>query len=143
MDRTPDQILHRMLELLTAKDMDAIADLWAPHGTAAFPFAEAGAPTHLSGRETIRAYLAGYTDVYDVTGVPAMHVHHTGDPATVIVEFTATGRTVRTGDPYRIDYITVITVHDGHITECRDYWSPVQTARASGDLDALRQGLNA
>ncbi|GAB3720175.1 nuclear transport factor 2 family protein [Nocardiopsis oceani] len=132
-----------MLELLEAKDMDGIAGLWAPDGTAEFPFAEAGAPTRLSGREAVREYLAGYPDVYDLTGVSEVRVHRTVDPETAIVEFSSEGRTVRTGAPYRMDYITVITVRGGSITEYRDYWSPVQTARAAGDLGVLRKGLEA
>ncbi|MFV2172677.1 nuclear transport factor 2 family protein [Actinomadura sp. LOL_016] len=143
MDRTPEGVFRRMLELLMAKDMDGIAGLWAPDGTIAFPFAEAGAPTRLDGREAVREYLAGYPDVYDVTGVPAARVHRTGDPETVVLEFSAEGRTVRTGAPYRMDYVTVVTVRDGLIIECRDYWSPVQAARASGGLEALREGLEA
>jgi len=143
MDRSPEGVFRRMLELLTAKDMDGIAGLWAPDGTAEFPFAEAGAPTRLSGREAVRAHLAGYPDVYDVTGVMAVRVHRTADPETVIAEFSSEGRSVRTGAPYRMDYITVVTVRSGLITEYRDYWSPVQTARAGGDLEALCKQLEA
>lgn len=143
MDRSPEGVFRRMLELLQAKDMDGIAGLWAPDGTVAFPFAEAGAPTRLRGRQAVRDYLAGYPDVYDVTGVPTVRVHHTTDPDTVVAEFSARGRTVRTGTPYRMDYIAVVTVRDGLITECRDYWSPVQAARAGGDLEALREELRA
>ncbi|MDA0563786.1 nuclear transport factor 2 family protein [Streptomonospora sp. S1-112] len=141
MDRSPEGVFRRLLELLVAKDMAGIAELWAPDGTAEFPFAEAGAPTRLSGRAAVRDYLAGYTDVYDVTGVAAVRVHRTGDPETVVAEFSAEGRTVRTGAPYRMDYITVVTVRDGLIAEYRDYWSPVQAARAGGALEALRKGL--
>ncbi|GAB3457982.1 nuclear transport factor 2 family protein [Streptomonospora sediminis] len=132
-----------MLELLVAKDMDGVAGLWAPEGAAVFPFAEAGAPTRLSGREAVRGYLAGYPGVYDVSGVPAVQVHRTaGTPETIVAEFSTEGRTVRTGAPYRMDYIAVITVQDGAITEYRDYWSPVQAARAAGGLQTLRKELD-
>ncbi|MFC4562428.1 nuclear transport factor 2 family protein [Nocardiopsis mangrovi] len=143
MDRSPEGVFRRMLDLLATKDMDGIAGLWAPEGTAEFPFAEAGAPKRLEGREAVRDYLAGYTDVYDVTGIPAVRVHRTGDPETVVAEFSAEGRTVRTGAPYRMDYIAVITVQDGSITGYRDYWSPVQAARAGGDAAAPRKELEA
>jgi len=141
MDRSPEGVFRRMLELLLAKDMDGVAELWAPEGTAAFPFAEGGAPTLLSGREAVRDYLSGYPEVFDVTGVSGVRVHHTVDPETIVVELSSEGRTVRTGAPYRMDYVTVLTVRDGGIIECRDYWSPVQTARASGNLETLREGL--
>ena len=73
----------------------------------------------------------------DVRGVPAVTVHHTERPGTIVVEFTAHGRTVRTGEPYRLDYITVITVQDGLITHYRDYWSPLAAASAAGTLPEL------
>jgi ketosteroid isomerase-like protein len=141
--RTPEDTFRRMLELLLAKDMDGIADLLAPDGAAQFPFAEAGAPTRLAGREQVRRYLDGYPDRMDVTAVPAVTVHSTTDPDTIVVEFTAHGRTVRTDTPYQLDYIAVITVRDGHIAHYRDYWSPVATARAAGTLPELLAALNA
>ncbi|BCL30965.1 hypothetical protein GCM10017557_58240 [Streptomyces aurantiacus] len=96
-ERTPDEIFRRLLESLPAKDMDAVADLWAPEGTAEFD--------------------------------------------TIVVEFTAHGRTVRTGEPYRLDYITVVTARDGLITRYRDYWSPPAAAAAAGDLPNLLDSL--
>jgi ketosteroid isomerase-like protein len=64
-------------------------------------------------------------------------VHHTQQPDTIVVEFTAHGRTVRTGAPYRLDYVTVVTTHDGLITRYRDYWNPVAAASAAGVLPEL------
>ena len=64
----------------------------------------------------------------DVQEIPAVTVHHTERPDTIVVEFTGTGRTLRTGEPYRLDYIVVITARDGLITRYRDYWSPLATA---------------
>jgi uncharacterized protein len=141
--RTPEETVRRLQELLLAKDMDGIADLWAPDGVAEFPFATAGAPTRLDGREEVRRYLAGYPERMDVTAVPPATVHHTNDPDTIVVEFTAHGRTVRTDTPYRMDYIAVVTVTDGLIIRYRDYWSPVAAAIAAGTLPELLAALGA
>jgi ketosteroid isomerase-like protein len=138
---TPEETFRTLLDLLLAKDMDAIADLWADHGTAEFPFAEGDSPTHLAGRDAVRAYLAGYPELMDVRSVPAVTVHHTQRPDTIVVEFTAHGRTVRTGAPYRMDYITVITTRDGLITRYRDYWNPLAAASAAGTLPELLGAL--
>lgn len=137
MSRTPEETFRRLLDLLLAKDMDAVADLWAPQGTAEFPFAEGASPRQLTGREAVRSYLAGYPDLLDVRAVPQVTVHRTGRPDTVVVEFTAEGRTVRTGRPYRLGYVTVITTERGLITRYRDYWSPVAVASAAGALPEL------
>nr|WP_157528949.1 nuclear transport factor 2 family protein [Kibdelosporangium sp. MJ126-NF4]CEL20934.1 hypothetical protein [Kibdelosporangium sp. MJ126-NF4]CTQ95552.1 hypothetical protein [Kibdelosporangium sp. MJ126-NF4] len=141
MPRTPDETFQQLLDLLLAKDMDAVADLWATDGVAEFPFAAGSSPRRLAGREEVRAYLAGYPDLMDVREIPSVTVHHTRTPDTIVVEFTANGRTVRTGKPYQLDYIAVITVQDGLITRYRDYWSPLATAAAAGSLDALRSEL--
>lgn len=39
MSSTPEEIFRRMIDLMLAKDMNAVADLWAPDGVAEFPFA--------------------------------------------------------------------------------------------------------
>lgn len=142
MTSTPEATFRRMLDLMRTGDTDAAADTWATDGTAEFPFAIAGAPTRLTGRTHIRDYLRHLPDLMNLHDIPAMTVHHTRQPDTIIVEFTATGTTTRTNDPYRLDYIVVITVHDGHITTYRDYWNPVATATATGTLPELLHALS-
>lgn len=142
MPRTPEETFRRLLDLLLAKNMDAIADLWAEHGTAEFPFAVGDSPRRLAGREEVRGYLASYPEQMDVRAIPAVTVHHLERPDTIVVEFTAHGRTVRTGEPYRLDYVTMITVQDGLITHYRDYWSPLAAASAAGTLPELLGSLH-
>ncbi|WP_242893056.1 nuclear transport factor 2 family protein [Actinomadura litoris] len=137
MSRTPEETFRLLLDLLLAKDMDAVADLWARDGVGEFPFATGASPRRLAGREEVRAYLSGYPDRTDVRAIPAITVHRTERPDTIVVEFTADGRTVRTGEPYRLDYICVITVQDGLITCYRDYWNPLAAAAAAGALPEL------
>ncbi|MFE7317807.1 nuclear transport factor 2 family protein [Streptomyces sp. NPDC057555] len=138
---TPEDAFRRLLDLLLAKDMDAVADLWAEDGTAEFPFATGSSPRRLTGREQIRSYLAALPELMDVREIPAVTVHPMERPDTAVVEFTGNGRTVRTGEPYRLDYIVVITVQDGLITRYRDYWSPLAVAEAAGTLPELLDSL--
>lgn len=141
MTATPERIVRRLLDLLVAKDMTAIVELWAEDSTTEFPFAAGGAPRRLSGREELRDYLADYPDRMDVREVTEVTVHHTAHPETLVVEFAAHGRTVATDAPYRLDYISVITVRDGLIVRCRDYWSPLAAASAAGALPELLSAL--
>ncbi|MFE6615546.1 nuclear transport factor 2 family protein [Amycolatopsis sp. NPDC057786] len=144
MPRTPEETMRRLLELMLAEDTDAVAGLWAEDGTAEFPFAAGTSPRRLTGRKEIRDYLAGFPEVYDLREVPPITVHHTHRPDTIVVEYHANGQSVRTGEPYRMDYIVVITVQGGLITHFRDYWNPLANAMAAGSLpellDSLRSG---
>ncbi|SFK79764.1 Ketosteroid isomerase-related protein [Amycolatopsis sacchari] len=133
----PEDLVQKMLDLLLAKDMNAVADLWAEDGVAEFPFAAGASPRRLTGREEVRRYLANYPERIDVREFPALTVYRTDHPDTIVVELTATGLTVRTGEPYRLDYIVVVTVRDGLITRYRDYWSPLAAASAAGVLPEL------
>ncbi|QFU88325.1 nuclear transport factor 2 family protein [Amycolatopsis sp. YIM 10] len=142
MPSTPEEIIHRLLDLLLAKETDAIADLWAEDGIAEFPFAAGTSPRLLTGRDEIRPYLGGLPELMDVREIPSITVHHTERPDTIVVEFTGTGSTVRTGEPYRLDYIVVLTVQDGLITCYRDYWSPLAAAAAAGTLPELLDSLH-
>ncbi|UJW29424.1 nuclear transport factor 2 family protein [Saccharothrix sp. AJ9571] len=133
--------MRRLLDLVLAKDMDAVADLWEEDGTAEFPFAAGASPRRLAGREEVRAYLRGFPEVFDVREIPAITVHLTERPDTAVVEYHANGHSVRTGKTYRMDYIVVITVRDGLITRFRDYWNPLANATAAGALPELLASL--
>jgi ketosteroid isomerase-like protein len=141
MTSTPEETFRRMTDLILAADMEAVAELWAPDGIAEFPFAAGSSPRRLHGREEVRAYLARYPELMEMTEVAALTVRPTDDPDTVVVEWTATGRTVATSQPYRLDYIVVLTVRDGLITLFRDYWSPLSAASAAGNLGDLISSL--
>ncbi|ASO20445.1 ketosteroid isomerase-like protein [Actinoalloteichus hoggarensis] len=141
MPRTPEETVRRLLDLLQAEDMDAIAELWATDGVAEFPFAEDATREGLVGREQIRDHLADYPKRMNVLRIPTVVVHHTSRPDTIVVEFAAHGRTVTTGEPYRLDYITVVTVREGLIVRYRDYLSPVAAASAAGTLPELLESL--
>ncbi|MFD5140920.1 nuclear transport factor 2 family protein [Streptomyces sp. NPDC058378] len=142
MSKKPEDVFRRLLELMLAKEMDAAADLWAPDGIAEFPFAAGRSPRRLSGREQVRAYLASYPDRMDMREVAALTVRTTDDPDTAVVEWTSAGRTVRTSEPYRLDYIVVLTVRHGLIALYRDFWSPVAAAHAAGGLPELIETLD-
>ncbi|ONK14220.1 nuclear transport factor 2 family protein [Streptomyces sp. MP131-18] len=130
-----------MINLLLSKDMNAVADLWTPDGIAESPFAAGLSPRALHGREEVRANLAHYPDLMDLKEVVALTVRPTDGVDTIVVEWAATGRTVATSQPCRLDYIVVLTVRDGLIAPYRDYWSPLSAAAAAGGLAGLIDSL--
>lgn len=138
---TPESVFRRMIDLMLAKDMNAVADLWAHDGTAEFPFAVGSSPRVLCGREEVRAYLAHYPELMDMKEMAALTVWPTDRTDTIVVEWTATGSTVANSQPYSLDYIVVLTVRDGLIALFRDYWSPLSAAAAAGSLPGLIASL--
>lgn len=121
----------RAMQLLLEHDMSGFAALWAPNGTMTFPFASGEQPKRLDGRAAVAEYLRYYTDLVDIREVSVDTLHHTDDPDTLVVEFTASGVVVATGLPYTLPYIAVITVGENGITSYRDYW----------DLDVIASSL--
>ncbi|QIS16264.1 nuclear transport factor 2 family protein [Nocardia arthritidis] len=135
------ELFERGLNLLLAKDMRRFVELFAVDAELELPFAVAGTPGRLRGRAQLHDYLADYPERLDIHEFPAVVVHETTDPATIIVEFTASGTTVRTGERYELAYIAVIRARDGAIVGWRDYWSPVAGAIATGTLPELLDAL--
>lgn len=139
-DHQAGAVVTRAMDFLLAHDMAGFAGLWAADGTLEFPFAQAGYPQRIEGREAVRDYLRDYTDHADVRAITSKLVHETTEPGVVVVEFEVEGIAVATGRPYLMRYIAVITVRDGEIQNYRDYWSPLAVAEAMGSADVLVAG---
>ncbi|MFJ1760918.1 nuclear transport factor 2 family protein [Amycolatopsis sp. NPDC088138] len=133
----PSELVEHALDLLVKHDMAGFAGLWAEDGVLEFPFAAAGYPPRVEGRNAIADYLRGYPDLLDVRAITAKTVHETADPAVVVVEMTAAGVVVETQKPYELSYIAVLTINDGEIRRYRDYWSPLAAAELMGGVDEL------
>ncbi|OEU91354.1 nuclear transport factor 2 family protein [Streptomyces oceani] len=140
--RSPRELFTHALTLLRAKEMDRFVDLFTTDAVCEFPFAPPGAPRRLEGREALRSYLDGYTELVDLTHFPSVLTHETSDPEVLVVEFTAEGTTVATGEPYELSYVVVLRVRDGEFVGYRDYWSPLAAASATGQLKPLRDALD-
>lgn len=119
-----DLILDKLLRALTAHDMDAFSDCFAPSATIEFPFAAPGYPERLVGQDAIRDDMAHYPEIVDVREVVQQHRLHTDEPGTVVVEFELAGVGVASQQPYTLKYIAVITVDAEGVQHYRDYWSP-------------------
>ncbi|MCX4528534.1 MULTISPECIES: nuclear transport factor 2 family protein [unclassified Streptomyces] len=124
-DTSPEDLYRHSLRLLLDKDIPAWVDLWAEHGLMEFPFAPPGWPGRLEGKAAIAAYMRDYPDHVELHDFPALRIHRTADPATIVVEMRGVGRVVETGDPFDMTYIAVVTVQDGRFTSYRDYWNPL------------------
>lgn len=121
-------MLKRALGSLVDQDADGFLSLVAEDVVMEFPYAPSGQPREVAGRAALAPYLAHLAHLASFITIDAIkppRVHRTADPAVVILEFTARGRAVAGGQPYRQDYISVIEASGGRITRYRDYWNPL------------------
>ncbi|QFU88191.1 nuclear transport factor 2 family protein [Amycolatopsis sp. YIM 10] len=137
MPRTARDLVDEALRRILAKDMTGFAELWAAGGVLEFPFAAAGYPDRIEGRDAVREYLRDYNDRILPERVVASEIHDVADADRVIAEFEVAGTIVASGQPYRMRYVAVITAKNGEIAHYRDYWSPLAAAEAMGGADEL------
>lgn len=126
---TPRQVFERSQQLLLQPDLDAdaIADQYAPDGVFEAPFAPAGVPRRVEGKDAIRAL---YRHAAAAAARPQFEfrsvlVHETTDPGVIVIEFDVHARHPETGAEYGFANLQVLTVRDGKIVHLRDYWNPL------------------
>lgn len=135
-----DRVIDALLDSLRRNDMTAFADQWAPAGSMEFPFAPPGYPV-LRSRDDVRNYLKDYSATLRIDTVTERRRHHTLDPFTVVLEFSAEGVAVQSDSPYRMDYVAVLTVGPDGVQHYRDYWNPLAATAALGGADVLSSGF--
>ncbi|MFZ0217083.1 MAG: nuclear transport factor 2 family protein [Candidatus Dormiibacterota bacterium] len=120
-ERTQRQILERRFS--------EYADAFAADGVFELPFAPAGLPRRIEGREQIRAFLMAASErmgVADRTWTfDSVAFHGTTDPEVIVTEFDVSGRDPAAGRSYRFANLQVRRVRAGEILSLRDYWNPL------------------
>lgn len=129
-------LLKRGLGDLLAPDATDFTTMMAEDGVMEFPYAPPGGVHSLKGRAELGAYLERLGGVIELLSFSEPRVHRTTDPGVVVLEFTARGRGVKTGNPYEQAYISVVTVRDGYIERYRDYWNPLVGRQEIDELGA-------
>jgi ketosteroid isomerase-like protein len=76
-----------------------------------FPFAPAGVPRQVTGRDALRAHMSHFPETFDVEFTDLVF-HETVDPGLVIAEFRSTGTARPTGKPYEQTCISVVQTDD-------------------------------
>ena len=104
--------------------------LFAPDGVLEFPYAPAGVPRVVKGRDALVEHMSHFPETFDVKFVDLVF-HDTVDPSLVIAEFRSTGTALPTGKPYEQTCVSVVrTDDDALITHYLDYWNPLVAIEA-------------
>ncbi|MEV7679986.1 nuclear transport factor 2 family protein [Streptomyces sp. NPDC088341] len=118
------------LRLTAAGRTDEWVTLFAPDAVLEFPFAPAGVPRRVTGRDALFAHMSNFPETFDVEFVDLVF-HETVDPSLVIAEFRSTGTARPTGKPYEQTCVSVVrTDDDALITHYLDYWNPLVAIEA-------------
>jgi ketosteroid isomerase-like protein len=115
------------------------ADLFAEDGVLEYPFAAAGQPRRLQGRQAIKDYFRASPSsraLFDQDDVKAI-VHETADPEVVVAQIEHHGTSRLTGQPYNLRAIGVIRVRGGEIISYQDYMDSVALAQALNRTESL------
>lgn len=84
---TPAQhALSEHLRLVSSGQIDEWIGLYATDGIVEFPFAPAGVPTRVQGREALIAHMRGFPQTFDVKFVDVKFIETT-DPRTAVAEY--------------------------------------------------------
>lgn len=144
MSRTPREVAGQVRKMVAGEGV-VFADLFAPDGVLAYPFAPPGHPQELRGSDAIRSFFAGMEQsrqMFAMEGVEGV-VRETDDPEVVVTEITHHGRSRATDAPYRFTALGVIRVRDGQIVRYDDYMDPIALARLLGRTAELAAALAA
>ena len=142
MSRSPREVAGEVRRMVAGEGV-VFADLFAPDGVLAYPFALPGQPRELLGRDAIRAYFGAMGQqrrLFSMEGVEAL-VRETDDPEVVVTEITHHGWSHVTDAPYRFTALGVIRVRQGEIVRYDDYMDPIATARLLGRTEQLAAAL--
>lgn len=122
--------LAEHLRLTASGRVDEWVKLFSPDAVLEFPFAPAGVPRRLTGRDALIAHMSNFPKIFDVEFVDLVF-HETVDPSLVIAEFRSTGTALPTGKPYEQRCISVVRTNDeALITHYLDYWNPLVAIEA-------------
>ncbi len=122
--------LAEHLRLTALGRVDEWVKLFSPDAVLEFPFAPAGVPQRVTGRDALVAHMSNFPKIFDVEFVDLVF-HETVDPSLVIAEFRSTGTALPTGKPYEQRCISVVRTNDeALITHYLDYWNPLVAVEA-------------
>jgi ketosteroid isomerase-like protein len=131
------KIFHEFTESVLTHDAARFAELFDEQAVFEYPFAPAGYPQKLEGKETIREYIEKFPDLIRISRFSEPEIHEAANSNVIVIEFTCEGVITATGKPYNQSYISVIHTKNGKITRYKDYWNPLVVLDSVGESNPL------
>jgi ketosteroid isomerase-like protein len=122
------QTRQTVLDFLTGleeKNMERVNNIWAEDAVQEMPYAPAGFPKRVVGREAlIKQYAAWPQNSGKANFTDEIRFYPTRDPAIVVAEFRGLSEIVPTRRIYDQRYIGIFHVEKGKITLFREHFDP-------------------
>jgi NAD(P)-dependent dehydrogenase (short-subunit alcohol dehydrogenase family)/ketosteroid isomerase-like protein len=116
-------VARHAFEALSRLDIDAMVALFAPDAAFELPFAPAGIPNRIDGRDAIAQFLKTSLADLKTLAVDIVSLHDCPDSETVIVEWESDARR-RDGSVYANQYVQVIRFRGAEIALWKEYFNP-------------------
>ena len=97
-----------------------------------------GHPTRLEGRDAVVRHVGWFLAAVENFAFSELRVHEFANPNEAAAEVNAQGLIKATGRIYRQRYVLFLSATDGKVSALREYFDPIQAAKA---LDAPIVGL--
>ncbi|MGC4806818.1 nuclear transport factor 2 family protein [Micromonospora sp. DT233] len=131
---TPTEIFDNMRARWLANQPTYQADLLADDVVLEMPFAAAGHPTRVEGKQRVLQYTregrSAFPVRFDDCRTVALHV--TADADTIVVEYALVGTHTTTGATASAPFIAVLRTRDGKLAHWREYQHTLAIAQAVG-----------
>lgn len=111
------------LQALKIGDIESYMTIYASDGVHEFPFAPAGRPQRLQGRDEIAAYMGRLPTLIRFGTMRILSVRELGDE--LIVEARGSHHRLPDDEPFNLGYVWFITRVSGKVKRFRDYMSPI------------------
>jgi ketosteroid isomerase-like protein len=113
-------------------EADHFFDLLAENVVTEFVVTVPTYPSRVEGRVALAELYRPYGTFMKLDRCFDLVVHHDAAKGVVVLEYASEGRAVRTGNPYRNRFISVLALRDGEVAHWRDYLNPVAVYDALG-----------
>lgn len=138
---SPREVLHALLERISAERFSELAELYAQDAVVETVFEPVG-PRRFEGRAVLEARFAEVSAARPVRLTPAnVLVRETDDPEVVVAEWDYRVHHRATGRNFETANIQVLRVRDGLIVESRDFHDHLALIVAGGHLPQLVSAL--
>ncbi|NUU76641.1 nuclear transport factor 2 family protein [Paenibacillus xylanilyticus] len=124
-NNTAHRIMHGFTQWLLDGKLDQWTELFATNAVFEFPYAPAGYPQLLEGKDAIAKHVHSLFEQMEIEEFSEPVIMVAQDQDQFVAEFTCKGRSLITNKPYHQAYISVVTHHNGKITHYKDYWNPL------------------